>query len=311
MIPPELTSHPSNHCCKLKKSLYGLKQASRKWYEKLSLLLLSCGYVQAHADHSLFIKVTEYAFTALIVYVDDIVLTGNCVSEITIIKITLHSHFHIKDLGQLKYFLGIEVAHSNKGISICQRKYCLDLIKDFGLMGCKPSSTPMDNSIRLHQDSSEPLNDPLSYRSLVGRLIYLTSTRPYIVFATQQLSQFMVAPTQTYLQVALRVIRYLKGCPRKGLFLSRKSSTHLLGFSDAEWATYVDTRRSITSYFFIGNSLVSWKAKKQSTVSRSSAKAEYRALASATCELQWLCFLLADLRIPFTKRLVHCRQPSF
>ncbi|XP_068504206.1 uncharacterized mitochondrial protein AtMg00810-like [Phaseolus vulgaris] len=264
---------------------YGLKQASHTWYEKLSLLLQSSGYAQAHADHSLFIKNTSYVFTVLIVYVDDIVLTGNCASEITKIKATLHSHLHIKDLGQLKYFLGIEVAHSSQGISLCQRKYCLDLIKDSGLMGCKPFSTPMDDFMRLHQDSSEPLPDPLSYRRLVGRLIYLTTTRPDIAFA--KLSQFMVTPTQTHLQVTLRVIRYLKGCPGKGLFFSRRSSTQIFGFSDADWATCIDTRRSITVYcFFIGNSLVSWKAKKQSTISRSSTEAEYRALASATCELQ-------------------------
>ncbi|WVZ26235.1 hypothetical protein V8G54_004779 [Vigna mungo] len=222
VIPPGLSGHPTDHCCKLKKSLYGLKQASRKWYEKLSLLLLSSRYIQAHADHSLFVKVTGSAFTALIVYVDDIVLTGNSSSEITKIKTILHSHFHIKDLGQLKYFLGIEVAHSSK-----------DLIKESGLMGCKPSSTPMNDSLRLYQDSSGPLADPLSYRRLVGHLIYLTSTRPDIVFATQQLSQFMVAPTQTHFQAALRVVCYLKGCPGKGLFFSRKSSTQLHGFSDA------------------------------------------------------------------------------
>jgi len=108
------------------------------------------------------------------------------------------------------------------------------------------------------------------------------------------------------------VIRYLKGCLGKGLFFSQKSSTQLFGFSDADWATCVDTRRSITDYcFFIGNSLVSWKAKKQSTVSRSSVEAEYKALASATCELQWLSFLFEDLRIPTTKRLVlYCDSQS-
>jgi len=250
VIPEGLSGHPSNHCCKLKKSLYGLKQESRTWYAKLSLLLLSSRYVQAHADHSLFIKDIGSAFTALIVYVDDIVLTDNCTSEIIKIKDTLHSHFHIKDLGRLKYFLGIEVAHSSKGVSLCQRKYCLDLIKDCGLMGCKPSSTPMDDSLRLHQDSSEPLVDPLSYRRLIGRLIYLTNTRPDITFATQPLSQFMVAPTQMHLQATFKVICYLKGCHRKGLFFSRKSSTQLFGFNDADWATCVDTRRSITDYCF-------------------------------------------------------------
>ena len=260
----------------MKKSLYGLKQSSRQWYEKLSNLLLTCGYSHAHADHSLFIKAHNSEFIALIVYVDDIVLTGNSLAEIERIKHILHINFHIKDLGKLKYFLGIEVAHSDKGISLCQRKYCLDLLKDSGMLGCKPSSTPMDSSLRLHNDSSGFLDDPLSYRRLVGRLVYLTSTRPDIAFATQQLSQFMSKPTKAHHAAAVHVLRYLKGCPGQGLFFPRTCSPHLLGFSDADWATCIDSRRSITGYcFFIGNSLVSWKTKKQTTVSRSSSEAEY------------------------------------
>lgn len=312
IVPPGVMGHCSLQCCKLKKSLYGLKQASRKWYEKLSLLLLSCGYNQAHADHSLFIKSAAHDFTALIIYVDDIVLTGNSVHEIAHIKQILHSHFHIKDLDLLKYFLGIEVAHSDAGISLCQRKYCLDLLKDSGMTGSKPCSTPMDSALSLHQDSIEPLADPLSYRRLVGRLLYLTSTRPDITFATQQLSQFMGNPTQMHLRAAMRVLHYLKSSPGTGLTFRRDSPIQILGFSDADWATCVDSRRSVTGYcFFLGNSLISWKTKKQNTVSRSSSEAEYQALASATCELQWLNFLLRDLNIPCSKQAVfYCDNQS-
>ena len=122
----------------------------------------------------------------------------------------------------------------------------------------------MDSSLRLKQDnSSELLDDPLSYRRLVGRLIYLTTTRPDIVFATQQLSQFMANPTKSHLGAAIRLLKYLKGCPTKGLYFKWNSPIHLIGFSDVDWATCVLTRRSITSYcFFIGNSLISWKTKK-------------------------------------------------
>ena len=163
-IPPGVTSSNSSQCCKLLKSLYGLKQASRKWYEKLSILLLSCGYQQAQADHSLFIKANNSDFTALIIYVDDIVLTGNSLEEMTNIKHILHSNFGINDLGLLKYFLGLEVAHSDAGISLCQRKYYLDLLSDSGMLGSKPSSTPMDSSLRLQNDYDDFLVDALSYR---------------------------------------------------------------------------------------------------------------------------------------------------
>nr|KYP51628.1 Retrovirus-related Pol polyprotein from transposon TNT 1-94 [Cajanus cajan] len=162
-LPPGFSGQSSTQCCKLHKSLYGLKHASRCWYDKLSHLLFTCGYQQAQADHNLFIKASNSAITVLIIYVDDIVLTGNSDSEITAIKHALHTHFRIKDLGILKYFLGIEVAHSEAGISLCQHKYCLDLLSSAGMLGCKPSTTPMDSSLRLHKDSCPPLADPLAY----------------------------------------------------------------------------------------------------------------------------------------------------
>ena len=286
-IPQGLQGHGSSQSCKLKESLYGLKQASRKWYEMLFDLLISSGYQQSHAYHSLFIKHNGDKFTALLIYVDDIVLTGNSATEMAQIKNIIIRIFKVKDLGALKYFLGLEINHSADGIYVSQCKYCLELLADSGMMGCKPCSTPMDSSLRLHQDdSSDLLDDPLSYRHLVGHLIYLSTTRPDIVFATQQLSQFMAHPTKSHLGAARRVLRYLKGSPSKGLQFKRDTLIHLIGFSDSDWATCVDTRKSITGYcFFVGNSLVSWKTKKQNTVSCSSSEAKYHALSTSTCEL--------------------------
>jgi len=246
-IPQGLHGYSSSQCCKLNKSLYGLKQASHQWFAKLSTLLLSFEYMQAHADHNLFTKATGSSFTTLLVYVDDIVLASNSLDEIDHLKSSLHSHFHIRDLGKLKYFLGLEVAHSSTGLPLCQRKYCMDLISDASLFNSKSSFTPMDPSLRLHHDSSAPLEDPLPYRCLVGRLIYLTNKRPDIAFVTQQLSQFRAAPTHCHFQAALRFVRYPKSCPGKGLFFSISSSLHLLCFSDDDWVTCVDTCRSTTS----------------------------------------------------------------
>jgi len=142
--------------CKLNKSLYGLKQASRKWYEKLTSLLLLNGYKQASLDHSLFLKITSSSFTILLVYVDDVVLAGNSLEDFTSIKQILHNTFQIKDLGILKYFLGIEVAHSSSGISLCQRKHCLDLLED-------PGSCTLSLSVHL-------LTLVLSYTMMVQHL---------------------------------------------------------------------------------------------------------------------------------------------
>jgi len=267
-----------------------------KWYEKLTTILLSNGYKQAASDASLFTKSTHSSFNVLLVYVDDVILAGNTLSEFTLIKGVLHNAFKIKDIGQLKYFLGLEVAHSKSGISLCQRKYCLDLLEDSGLLGSKPLSTPSHPSIKLHNDSSSSFPDISAYRRLIGRLLYLNTTRPGITYITQQLSQFLSNPTQTHHNAAMRVLRYLKGCPGKGLFFPRNSSLQIKGYTDADWAGCKDTRRSISGQcFFLGHSFVSWRTKKQLIVSRSSSETEYRALASASCELQWLIYLLRDL----------------
>jgi len=216
------------------------------------------------------------------VYVDDIILAGDSLTEFEDIKSILHASFKIKDLGQLKYFLGLEVAHSKLGISLCQRKYCLDLLFDSGFINSKPVSTPSDPSIKLHNDSSPPYDDIHLMMILVGRLLYLNITRPDITFITQQLSQFLSKPTQIHHQAALRVLKYLKGCPDKGLHFPRSSYIHLQGFSDVDWVGCLDTRRSINGQcFFLGNSLISWRTKKQMTVSISSSEVEYRALTSA------------------------------
>ena len=173
-LPQGFTSPKPNQVCLLQKSVYGLKQASRQWFSKLSTALLSCHYTQSPSDHSLFIKSAGSSFTALLVYVDDVILTGNDLNEIAHIKQFLDNRFKIKDLGNLKFFLGLEVARSNSGISLCQRKYALELVADAGLLGCKPATTPMDCTLKLSNTTGSPLADATSYR----RLIYLTTTRP-------------------------------------------------------------------------------------------------------------------------------------
>jgi hypothetical protein len=257
----------------------------------LTSLLILEGYTQSTADYSLFTLTSAQDFTALLVYVDDIILAGTSIVEFDRIKHILDSKFKIKDLGSLKYFLWLEVAQSREGISISQRKYCLDLLKDSGLLGAKPATIPLDASIKLHNDDGKPHDDVSGYRRLIGKLVYLTNTRPDIAYATQQLSQFLHKPTATHFNAACRVVRYLKHSPGRGLLLPTSSDFQNLGFSNADSAGCLDTRRSTSGYcFFLGSSLVSWKAKKQVTVSRSSSEAEYRALSTATCELIWLLY---------------------
>ena len=156
LVPQGITTSKPTQVCKLLKSLYGLKQASRKWYEKLTCLLLQHQYTQSNADHSLFIKKIATSFTVLLVYVDDVIIVGDSLTKFQFFKDILHSSFKIKDLGQLKYFLGLEVAHSSQGIFLCQRNYCLDLLTDTCYLASKPVSTPSDPSCKLHTDASAP-----------------------------------------------------------------------------------------------------------------------------------------------------------
>ena len=159
----------------------------------------------------------------------------------------------------------------------------------------------MDPNIHLNASDGELLSDSSSYRRLIGRLLYLTLSRPDISFAVHQLSQYVSHPRLPHLQAAHHLLRYLKSSPGQGLFFSSSSSLQLKAFSDANWGTCPDSRRSVTGFcIFLGTSLVSWKAKKQTTVSRSSAEAEYRAMAATSSELVWLTQLLSDFGLSLT-----------
>ncbi|KAM1046992.1 hypothetical protein PS2_026160 [Malus domestica] len=302
-LPPGLRRQGENQMvCRLNKSLYGLKQASRSWFQKFSNAIRQDGFQQSMADYSLFTKVSGDSFTVVLIYVDDMIITGNDDSAITNLKGFLHTQFRIKDLGHLRYFLGVEVARSTTGISISQRKYTLDILDEAGLLGAKPVQTPMKENVKLSPIDGELLKNASYYRRLVGRLIYLTITRPEITYSVHILSQFMQHPRKPHLNAVHRLLRYLKGSPGQGLFFPSKGNLLLTGFCDADWARCSITRRSVTGYcIFLGGALVSWRTKKQGTVSRSSAESEYRAMASITCELTWMRYLLRDLQVTHHK----------
>ncbi|WVZ10188.1 hypothetical protein V8G54_014718 [Vigna mungo] len=218
-----------------------------------------------------------------------------------------------QNLGDLTYFLGLEVARNSKGIHLSQRKYTLDLLAETGLLDSSPVPTPMVpkkstiNTVRSLDDT-----DDASYRRLIGKLIYLTTTRPDITFVVNHLSQFMSAPTTAHQQATGRILRYLKGTPGAGIFLPSTSPIQLKAFCDSDWAACPDTRRSVTGFtVYLGNSLISWRSKKQLTLSRSSSEAEYRSLASTVCEIQWLTYLLNDLHVAHTSpALIYCDNQS-
>ncbi|KAK3037888.1 hypothetical protein RJ639_032118 [Escallonia herrerae] len=252
----------------------------------------------SHVDHTLFTYWKGDVFLSVLVYVDDLILAGNNSTACSLFKKYLNDCFKLKNLGPLKYFLGIEAARGPRGLFLSQCKYALDILSESGLSASKPAAFPMEQNHGLALAGGPLLSDPGPYRRLIGRLVYLTITRPDICYVVHVLSQFMQSPRSQHWDAALRVLRYLKATPGQGLFLPADSPLQIYAFCDSDWASCPLTWRSITGYFVsLGNSPISWHTKKQPKVSRSSAEVEYRSMAVTTCELTWLKSFLLSLGV--------------
>ncbi|KAB2617910.1 hypothetical protein D8674_013779 [Pyrus ussuriensis x Pyrus communis] len=267
------------------------------WYAKLSSVLTTVGFKRSNVDSSLFVRTGTAGKLVVLVYVDDLIVTGDNMDEITKLKNSLQQRFAIKDLGILRYFLGIEMATSHKGFFLSQRKYVLDLLKEPNMSDAKPVHTPLDTKLKLSLEA-QPLPNISYYQRFVGKLIYLTITRPDIAYSVSIASQFMHSPTMEYFNLVKRLLRYLKGSVGRGIIMKKNESAEIIGYCDANWAGNSIDRKSTTGYYtFVGGNLVTWKSKKQAVVARSSTEAEYRAMTSTACELIWLKGLLCDLGV--------------
>ncbi|CAL5324316.1 unnamed protein product [Camellia sinensis] len=287
--------HPE-YVCKLQKALYRLKQAPRAWYGKIAEFLTQSEYSVTLADSSLFVKANGGKLAIVLVYVDDLIITGDDVEEICRTKENLSVRFQMKELGQLKHFLGLEVDRTQEGIFLCQQKYAKDLLKKFGMLECKPISTPMEQNAKMCAHDGKDLNDATMYRQLVGSLLYLTLTRPDISYAVGVMSRYMQNPKKPHLDAVRRILRYVNDTMDCGLLYKKGEDCKLVGYCDADYAGDDDTRRSTTGYvFMLGSGAISWCSKRQPTVSLSTTEAEYRAAAMAAQESTWLIRLMNDL----------------
>ncbi|KAL5844632.1 hypothetical protein ACOSQ3_010687 [Xanthoceras sorbifolium] len=286
MQPPPGYPHSGNQVCRLRRALYGLKQAPRAWFEKFSSVVAQQGFTLSPHDTALFVRRSFAGITLILLYVDDMIITGDDSAGIRSLQHFLSQHFEMKDLGTLSYFFGLEVTSSFDRYYLSQVKYASDLLTKACITDNKIVSTPLEYNAKLTPLDSEPISDATCYRQLVGSLIYLTVTCPDISHAVGMVSKFMDAPRSVHYVAVLRILRYVKGTLYHDLHYSSRSSLELHAYSDADWAGDPTNRCSITGLcFLLGTSLVSWRSKKQDVISRSSTEAEYLALADTTCEL--------------------------
>ncbi|KAH9714416.1 retrovirus-related pol polyprotein from transposon RE1 [Citrus sinensis] len=293
-------SQKPNFVCKLHKSLYGLKQAPRAWYEKLKGCLLQWDFKNARADTSLLIKKTSSYMILVLIYVDDILITGPNSAELESFIAKFNVVFALKDLGTLSYFLGIEVLYGADCIYLSQRKYIRDPLTKVQLLECKYIDTPMSIGIKLQKEAQghlgQYITDATHYKNIVGGMQYLVLTRPEIAFVVSKLSQYVSSPTMQHLIACKRVLRYLKSTQDYELKFAHNGEMKITGFIDADWACDLDDRKSIGAYcIYLGNNLISWSSKKQSVIARSSAESEYRALTSASAEISRLQSLFSEI----------------
>ncbi|CAN6690958.1 unnamed protein product [Malus baccata var. baccata] len=244
----------------------------------------------------------------LLLYVDDIILTGSNSPKVQQVIQELSYVFKLKDTGKLTYFLGLQVHYKNNGnLFVNQSKNIKDLIHKAGMDSCKPATTPCKPHQQLLDEEGTVLTDPTLYRSLVGSLKYLTFTRPDIAYAVNSACQFMSSPTELHFAFVKRIIRYLQGTIQHGILYSSDTVLDLNAFSDSDWAADLNTRRSVTGYVvFLGNNHISWQSKRQNSVSKSSTEVEYKALAHTATDVAWVRNILKDIGVRlFTPPVIH------
>lgn len=248
----------------------------------------------------------------LLLYVDDIILTASTKTLLQSIITSLSNEFAMTDLGHLHNFLGILAIRNNTGLFLQQQNYAADILHRANMTYCNSCQTPVDTKAKLAETDSPPVQDPTLYRRLAGALQYLTITQPDIAYAVQQVCLFMHDPRESHFAALKRILRYVKGTISHGLQLYSSFTTKLVAYYDADWAGCPTTRHSTSGFYvFLGNNLVSWSSKRQHTVSRSSAEAEYCGVANVVAEVTWLRNLLLELHCPLPKAsIIFCDNIS-
>ncbi|GJV18837.1 putative ribonuclease H-like domain-containing protein [Tanacetum coccineum] len=303
-------AHP-NKVYKVIKALYGLHQAPRAWYETLSSFLMENGFRRGTIDKTLFIKKNKSDIMLVQVYVDDIIFGSTKKSMCTEFEDCMHKRFQMSSMGELTFFLGLQVKQQPDGIFISQDKYVADILKKFDFWSIRTATTPIESNKPLVKDEDGEDVDVHVYRSMIGSLMYLTASRPDIMFAVCACARFQVTPKASHLNAVKRIFRYLKHQPKLGLWYPRDSPFELEAFSDSDYGGASLDRKSTTGGCqFLGRRLISWQCKKQTIVANSTTEAEYVAAANCCGQVLWIQNQMMDYGFNFMNTRIHIDNES-
>ncbi|GJV97678.1 retrovirus-related pol polyprotein from transposon TNT 1-94 [Tanacetum coccineum] len=299
------------HVYRLKKALYGLKQAPRAWYDTLSRFLLDNKFSKGAVDPTLFTRKTGKHILLVQIYVDDIIFASTDPKACDIFSNEMSSKFQMSMMGQMSFFLGLQVSQSPGGIFINQSKFALEILKKFRMDSCDPVDTPMVDRLKLDEDPLGIPVDQTRFWSMVGSLMYLTASRPDLVFVVCMCARYQASPTKKHLEALKRVFRYLRGTINWGLWYPKDTAMALTAYADADHAGCQDTRRSTSgSAQFLGDKLVSWSSKKQKSTAISTTEAEYIAMSGCCAQILWMRSQLSDYGFAFNKIPLYCDNHS-
>lgn len=271
---------------RLRKGLYGLKQASCTWYNRIDSYLLDNGFNKCDNDPTLYITESEGKILIVILYVDDLIFTGSDDFLITDFKQVMKSEFGMTNLGLLRYFLGIEVKQTENGIFISQAKYVAKFLERFKTQNSKSAPTQTIIGLKLRKEDCSSNVNPTLYKSMICSLMYLTATRPDIMYAVSLVSRFMETPKETHSQATKMILRYVNGIKQYGVLYTAGSDFRLVGYNDSDWAGSVDDRKRTSGYVFhLGSGATAWASKKQPIVSMSIVEAKYVTTTVAVCQV--------------------------
>ncbi|GJR95873.1 retrovirus-related pol polyprotein from transposon TNT 1-94 [Tanacetum coccineum] len=299
------------HVYRLKKALYGLKQAPRAWYDTLSKFLLANNFFKGAVDPTLFTRKSGKHILLVQIYVDDIIFASTDHNACHIFSKEMSSKFQMSMMGQMSFFLGLQVSQSPRGIFINQAKYALETLKKYGMDLSDPVDTPMVDRLKLDEDLMGIPVDQTRFRGMVGSLMYLTASRPDLVFAVCMCARYQAKPTKKHLEAIKRIFRYLKGTINMGLWYPKDNAMSLTAYADADHAGCQDSRRSTSgSAQFLGDRLVSWSSKKQRSTAISTTEAEYIAMSGCCAQILWMRSQLKDYGFLFNKIPLYCDNKS-